>query len=1719
MYKRQHRATPPLKRKSSRLKLFSLESRDLPCTDFFTGSGEQFIGPLAAVSANFETHDHILSESNVGDIHHHSNEELTGSAIAGRAPGPDDHGSPTVIGDLKADPSMIAMGPFLHPPTGGFQLFDGGNAGAAYAPWPITYATNASGLPQLDSAPSSPVAIYLDFDGEDTNLPYDNDGDSTTFSLAEQATIVETWRQIAIYYSMFDVNVTTVKPVSIPMAWQLISNSISGGYAYVGAFPNAIPRGFNQSADARTRVSGIAHEIGHNFALSHQSDYNTLGVKTAEYSSGYALHGPIMGVDYAQLVHKFYIGHPSGSNSSLQDDLLAIANRIKTYQPPGGDGFRPDDVGNTTATSLPLLPTDGYFAGWGIIERPTDVDAFSFTSTGGVYGIYGNPNTPSSLDAKMEIYDSVGSRLALVDHVANNEANVVMNLPAGTYYVLMTGHDDYADLGAYQLSVRPLPAGWASQDIGSLVTGGYAGIDPGTGTWRVGGSGSDIFGTSDNFRFAYTPLNGDGSITAQVTFVENTNASAKAGVMVRESLNADSKNALMLLTPTTAAFQYRNASAGSTTSVASTGLFPYWVRITRTGNTLVGQRSSDGVSWNTVSTQTISMAAQVFIGLAVTSHNNSHYTQVNDATFANVATTGNTGPTAPSYNALPQPTGLALSLGTGTNITLNWNDVPGSTGFEIYRSDDNVNWGAPIGATTTGTTSFTSSGLTGGRRHFYRVHALSGATRSVPSDVVSIINRPSAVTNFSVASTSTTQLVLNWRETNGETGYRIERSTDGGTNWSTLATVGKNVPSYANSGLSYATPYSYRVIPLSTDGDGPVSPVVTNGTRLNPVTGLTITSVTTNQIGLNWNSVASATGYRIERSNDGTTFSTVTTVSTPGFSDTGLTAVTEYYYRVAAVYQYSESTSYPVVFAATPPTTPLPSPWLDQDVGSVGGRGAAGHNSGTFTLIGAGGQIGSTSDAFHFAYQPLTGDGSLTARVMTVEAVLVGNVTYSFAGIMIRESLAANSRSFFLGLSPTSATGITWVRRTTAGASSTTTPVATVAVPEWLRLTRAGTTISAERSDDGTNWISVGSATTNMGSTAFAGLAVVSGDNSKLDTSTINNVNLVQANLPPAVLQATPDGTVPGPITAVDLQFTRSMSTTSFNVASDVISFSGPAGNLMGQITGFNWLNDQTLRINLVSQNLPGSYSLVVGSQILGANGKALDQDGDSIAGEPVDDRFTANWTIGQPSDGYGYAFQPTAFDATLNLVPGTGGVVSISSLSSVDDASATISLGANTFRFYGVEYTGANQLFIASNGVVTFGSGTNDYTNLDLTATPSQQTIAPLWDDLVTSRNTATNDEVLYRFDDTTGDAIPDRLVINWRNVHYWQQSYTSGDDGITFQMVLELNTGGRSGDIRFNYVDLSETGAGGVNSGASATVGIKDVGTQGASRILISQDGSGSSFVAAAKAIRIFVNRPPVAEAGGPYTPAANGNVPLSGLASSDPDQVNTSLNYLWDLDGDGVFGETAASAPFGDETGATPTFKAQGLVSSTVVTLRVIDEFGRQSDDTATVNPPPPRVTSVVVNDGSIQRSRVNQLTVTFDRVVTLPTDAATAFWITSGSTTIPFTISVNSTTQTKATLNFAELTDGLYALTVLSNLVTDTAGQTLDGDANGLAGGDHVFNFHRLFGDGDGDRDVDSIDFAAFRSVFGSQSFPFDATGDGNVGADDFAEFRKRFGVMI
>jgi hypothetical protein len=194
--------------------------------------------------------------------------------------------------------------------------------------------------------------------------------------------------------------------------------------------------------------------------------------------------------------------------------------------------------------------------------------------------------------------------------------------------------------------------------------------------------------------------------------------------------------------------------------------------------------------------------------------------------------------------------------------------------------------------------------------------------------------------------------------------------------------------------------------------------------------------------------------------------------------------------------------SNPVTFTVT--SQPLPTNWLDQDVGSVGVSGTATYTSGVFTVNGAGAQIYSTVDAFHFVYQPLTGDGTVIARVVSVQ----GGLNYAAAGVMIRNTMDAGSANAKTAEWPFYG-GIFFDVRTTEGGNTTEPGNLTVTLPYWVMTTRSGSSFSSYASPDGVSWTQLGtSQAITMNQSVYIGLAVTSGSTTTPVTATFDNVSI-----------------------------------------------------------------------------------------------------------------------------------------------------------------------------------------------------------------------------------------------------------------------------------------------------------------------------------------------------------------------------------------------------------------------------------------------------------------------------------------------------------------------------------------------------------------------------------------------------------------------------------
>ncbi len=277
----------------------------------------------------------------------------------------------------------------------------------------------------------------------------------------------------------------------------------------------------------------------------------------------------------------------------------------------------------------------------------------------------------------------------------------------------------------------PPPTVFTSRDIGGV---GHAGrTQESGGTVQLTSSGEDIWSRADEFRFHYRALSGDGEVVARVTALDHTDAWAKAGVMIRESLQADARHAWMCVSAAHgSAFQWRGAAGGEmqTSTPSGSDVVPRWVRLVRSGTTLTGYASTDGATWSTAGAITLTLPGTVYVGVAVTSHNDG---ALCTATFTNISVSGVTPPvTAPTA-----PTNFVAAAAGSSAIALRWSDASDNeTGFEIEVSSDGAAF-TRLTATAANATAYDHAGLSAATRYYYRIRAVGSAAPSTYTSVIS----------------------------------------------------------------------------------------------------------------------------------------------------------------------------------------------------------------------------------------------------------------------------------------------------------------------------------------------------------------------------------------------------------------------------------------------------------------------------------------------------------------------------------------------------------------------------------------------------------------------------------------------------------------------------------------------------------------------------------------------------------------------------------------------------------------------------------------------------------------------------------------------------------------------------------------------------------------------------------------------------------------------
>jgi hypothetical protein len=166
---------------------------------------------------------------------------------------------------------------------------------------------------------------------------------------------------------------------------------------------------------------------------------------------------------------------------------------------------------------------------------------------------------------------------------------------------------------------------------GHAIGAGSGSVTPDGVTFTATGKGADIWGTADAFFYASMPYSNDVMITARVHSITDSNAWAKAGVMIREDLTAGSRHVMAVVTPGKGvAMQSRATPGGASVQAANVpGAAPAWVRLTLSSGTFTASWSSGGDHWTTLGSVRVPFAAREFyIGLPVTSHNAAASTSV-----------------------------------------------------------------------------------------------------------------------------------------------------------------------------------------------------------------------------------------------------------------------------------------------------------------------------------------------------------------------------------------------------------------------------------------------------------------------------------------------------------------------------------------------------------------------------------------------------------------------------------------------------------------------------------------------------------------------------------------------------------------------------------------------------------------------------------------------------------------------------------------------------------------------------------------------------------------------------------------------------------------------------------------------------------------------------------------------------------------------------------
>lgn len=257
----------------------------------------------------------------------------------------------------------------------------------------------------------------------------------------------------------------------------------------------------------------------------------------------------------------------------------------------------------------------------------------------------------------------------------------------------------------------------------------------------------------------------------------------------------------------------------------------------------------------------------------------------------------------------------------------------------------------------------------------------------------------------------------------------------------------------------------------------------------------------------------------------------------------------------------------------------LAAGWQTGDIGAVGLAGSFAYGAGKVSLGGSGADIWDGADAFRFAWQVLHGDGTIVARVLSLDPT----DEWAKSGVMIRETLDPASPFAMTVVTPSHGTSLQY--RLLAGQGCGLTFGPNLAAPAWVKLTRAGNQFTGFASSDGRTWSTIGSQTIAMGADVYVGVCVTAHNNTLLAGTQVDALGLLGAvdgwSAPPG-LQPVPLAKVAlnDPFWAPRIEANRTTSIPFMRQAlidnHTLDNFPKAAGLMGGYHDGFPWADGDT---------------------------------------------------------------------------------------------------------------------------------------------------------------------------------------------------------------------------------------------------------------------------------------------------------------------------------------------------------------------------------------------------------------------------------------------------------------------------------------------------------------------------------------------------------------